>query len=291
MGTSTSNNGPSNNTPLLPSWAEPIDNQPVPNPPAPEPKEDNEEDNNHNQPDKDEIDKTPHQEILLTGNWGAAKKGLSGFIQNSSKQKFKSAAKSYVRTSGGAKGISKSVIAGKKTGIKLGRLLSSFSNVGVNNTFKEFFRLDIDGLSLESAINKIVEYLSPQDGTIEDSITTDAVTETLYEIYKDFDLSNNDLSVLDNITNENIQDMLSTYTSLYIYSKWVNEIGIVLENKRISESQIVKIERQMKEFIKDSINLEFSEIDFKNGSTFERNEIKRIMDDVFETAYQSLEAL
>lgn len=289
MGTSTSNNGPSNNTPLLPSWADPVENPTDSAPPSPD-SDGEEEDENQPTPKVDES-KPPRVEIPLSGKWKPAKDSLSKFVKNPSSSNFRSAAKSYVRNGGGAKGISKSIISGKKTGVRLGSLLFSFSNNGVGNTFREYFKLDFDGLSLESAINKIVDFLSPHDGTVEDSITTDAVTEALYEIYKDFDLSNKDLSVLDNITNENIKDILTSYASSYIYSKWINEIGIVLENKEISETQIVKIERQMKEFIKDSIKLEFSEIDFKNESTFEKNEIKRIMDDVFETAYQSLEEL
>ena len=39
------------------------------------------------------------------------------------------------------------------------------------------------------------------------------------------------------------------------HTKWINEIGIVLEKRDISEVHIIKIERQMKEFIKDSIKL------------------------------------
>lgn len=278
MGTSSSNNGPSNNTPLLPSWAEPNENPSSPD--------------IENQPNpKDDESNPPRVEIPLSGEWRPAKSSLSSFVREPSPNKFNSAAKSYVRAGGGAKSISKSIVSGKRAGIRLGSLLASFSNKGVGNTFRELFELDFGGLSLESAINKVVDYLSPQDGTIEDSITADAISETLYEIYKDFDLSNNDLSVLDNITNENIQDILSKYAASYIYSKWVNEIGIVLENKEISETQIVKIERQMKEFIKGSIKLEFSEINFKNESIIEKNEIRRIMDEVFETAYQSLEEL
>ena len=282
MGTSSSNNGPSNNTPLLPSWAEPMENPPLLDVDG--------EDENQPIPNDDES-KPYRVEIPLSGEWRPAKNSLSSFIKNPSASTFKSAAKSYVRAGGGAKSITKSIIAGKKAGVRLGSLLSSFSNSGVGNTFREYFNLDIDGLSLDSAINKIVDFLSPQDGTVEDSNTADAVAETLYEIYKDFDLSGNDLSVLDNITNENIQNILTSYVSSYIYTKWINELGIVMENKEISATLIVRIERQMKEFIKDSIKLEFSEIDFKNESTFEKNEIRRIMDYVFETAYQSLEAL
>ena len=293
MGTSTSNNGPSNNTSLLPSWAEPASDPTEQNLPLPDAEgEEGVESETENQPTSEyDVSRPPIVDIPLSGEWKPAKNSLSSYGKNPSSAKFKSAAKSYVRSGGGAKGISKSIVSGKKAGIRLGSILSSFSNNGVGNTFREYFKVDFDGLSLESAINKIVDFLSPHEGTVEDSITTDAVTETLYEIYKEFDLSNNDLSVLDNITNENIQDILTSYASSYIYSKWINEIGIVLENKEISETQIVNIERQMKEFIKDSIKLEFSEIDFKNESTFEINQIKKIMDDVFETAYQSLEAL
>lgn len=292
MGTSTSNNGPSNNTTLLPSWAQVPENQSPPNPPLPEPNDNDGDENSNNPPIQNNDGNRPQQlEVPLSGDWRPARVGLSSFAKNPNASKFSSAAKSYVRSSGGSKGISKSIISGNRTGIKFGQLLSSFSNNGANNTFRELFNLDIQGLSLEIAINKIVDFLSPKDGTVEDSITSNAVIETLYEIYKDFNLSINDLSVLDSITNENIQDILTRYASSYIYSKWINEIGIVLENKEISEVLIVKIERQMKEFIRDSIKLEFSEINFKSESTFEKNKIQRIMSEVFETAYKALEEL
>ena len=46
--------------------------------------------------------------------------------------------KSYIRSSGGSKSISKSVIHGKKTAARLSLFFSSIGAIGVQETFRSF---------------------------------------------------------------------------------------------------------------------------------------------------------
>jgi hypothetical protein len=287
MGTTTSNNGPSSNTPLEPSWANEPSDADV------EPSTDGTLKDDNNSPDietQDEQSESKLPIVLTSGEWRAPKLNLTKYAKNPTVGNLKSAAKSYVRASGGSKGISKSVVSGKQAAARLGGFLSSISTEGLKSTFDKFNLGEIEGLSAEVAINKIVAYLSPSGGTNEDAIVQVAIVDTLSKLYEDYGLEENDLTSLENLSNEDIQNLMLYYTSSFIYTKWFHELGLKIEDKNISASEVLLLEKRAKDFIHSTVKFEFGEVELTKYD-FKASEIKDMIDNIFETAYTFIEEL
>lgn len=293
MGTTTPNTGPSNNTPLEPSWANDPFNGELPVGGGPQDggnSSDSETQDVVADSSQDEINDTEIPKVLNTGDWRAPKLYLTNYAKNPSSGNLKSAAKSYVRASGGSKGISRSVVTGKRTAARLGGFLSSIVTEGLSNTFGKLNLGQIVGLSAEAAINKMVAYLSPSGGTNEDTIAQVAIVDTLSKLYEDFGLEENELTSLENLSNSDIQNLMLYYTSSFIYTKWFHELGLKIEDKNISASKVVLLEKRAKDFIHSTVKYEFGDINLTN-SDFQASIIRNMIDDIFETAYTFIEEL
>lgn len=278
MGTSSSNDGPKGNTPLLPDW---IDNENDDN--SVNPNDGNNNTENQNQNNQNTV-------IPLTGTWSGAKRSLGGFSKNPSKVNFKRAAKAYVKASGGARNIANSARHGKIVAGQFISFLNDIRNDGLNKTYEKFGFGKISGDSVEQVFNNLAEVLSSGGGTDEETIARNAVIEALAKIYEDFDLGNNSIESLDNLTVEQTETYLEYYLTSYIYERWLQELGIKIEEKDINPADVVKAEKNAFDFIQSSVNLKFDDY---NLTTFDyRSDTgKAIMDEIFIQAYSLIEAL
>lgn len=273
MGTSSSNYGPSKNTPLLPDW--------------------NENDSGKNQDDNANSESTQNNDngdAPFSGNWSGARRSLGNFSTNPSRTNFNRAARSYVKASGGAKNVAKSAHYGKVSAGKVVAFLNGIRQSGIGGTSDNLGIGNIQEQSIEQIFNKLADSLSSSGGTDEETIARNAVVEALGKIYEDFDLENNSLDSLNQITEEQSSQYLEYYISAYIYERWLHELGVKMEQKDISSSEIINAERIAYDFIQSSVNLN---IDEYNISTFDYNSTvgKGIIDDVFVQAYTIIEEL
>ncbi len=278
MGTSSSNAGPKGNTPLLPDW---IDNEKDDN--SVNPNDGNNNTENQNQDNQNTV-------IPLTGTWSGAKRSLGNFSNNPSKVNFKRAVKAYVKASGGARNIANSARHGKIVAGQFISFLNDIRNDGLNKTYEKFGFGKISGDSVEHIFNNLAEVLSSGGGTDEETIARNAVVEALAKIYEDFDVENNSIEALDNLTEEQTETYLEYYLTSYIYERWLQELGIKIEEKDINPADVVKAEKNAFDFIQSSVNLKFDDY---NLTTFDyRSDTgKAIMDEIFIQAYSLIEAL
>lgn len=291
MGTSKSNNGPSNKTPLLPSWvpdiAEPNDN----------PTTGDNEDGEEQKIEPSEKDEAGHFNMpenkpsaKLTGDWGSARRNLTKFINDSTSANLKNAVKSYIRASGGKNNITKSVIIGRRTAQNFGSFLSGISRAGIRDTLSKLNIKDWAGLPAEVIFNKISDLLAPKGNTAEEAIARAAFVDAMTKLYNDFQLDVKPISSLENLSYDYIGDALIYYTSSYIFERWIYELGLKLEDKEINQAKVVNLENQARDFINASVKYEFQKIDLSNLD-FNGPEGKQIITDIFKTAYILLEDL
>jgi hypothetical protein len=281
MGTSSSNKGPKPNIPLLPDWSDSESDNDLAN--DQDTTETPESDNN-------DVKVKPNNEIPLTNNWAGAKRSLSAFSLSPTRGNFNRAASSYVRASGGAINAGKSAIHGK---IVAGKVITFFNEVrqnGIGQTYENLGFGKISGDSIEEIFNNLAQSLSSNGGTDEETIARNAVIEALSLVYEDFDLDNNSIENLDQLTEQNIENYLEYYLTSYIYERWLHELGVKIEEKDISASEAVKVEREAFDFIQSSVSLNFEGYklaDFNYNSP----QGKAIMDDIFYQAYTIIETL
>lgn len=270
MGTSSSNNGPSGPIPLLPDW--------------------NENDSDQNQDNNDNSESGKKNVVPLTSNWSGAKRSLGNFSKNPTRTNFNRAARSYVKASGGSRNVAQSAHYGKVSAGKVVTFLNDVRQAGIGGVSDSLGLGDIQEQSVEQIFNKLADSLSSSGGTDEETLARNAVIEALGKIYEDFDLENNSLESLNQVTEEQSQQYLEYYISAYVYERWLHELGVKMEEKEISSSQIVNAEKIAYDFIQSSVNLK---LDDYNLSAFDYSTPlgKAIVDEVFIQAYTIIEEL
>ena len=277
MGTSASGTGPKGKTPLLPSWATDSDNAP-------------ETDEKNNQQSDDTLNETVDSkpETVPTQKLSGTKSILTRISNGGGGSSFKTFAKSYIKSSGGSRAATKSSIAGINVGRNYLGFLSGVSKEGFNETLQKYDLSDCIGKSSEEVIAKIADRIAPTGSTNDEAIARAAIMITFDRLYEKILDSGRDIESLDSINSETLSDTVVEFVSAYIFKKWVYEAGIALERNDLSESEAIKLENEMRFFIRDEVKNGFKKADISKID-LAQGEGKKIIEDIFELAYSTLE--
>ena len=250
MGTSASGTGPKGKTPLLPSWATDSDNAP-------------ETDEKNNQQSDDTLNETVDSkpETVPTQKLSGTKSILTRISNGGSGSSFKTFAKSYIKSSGGSRAATKSSIAGINVGRNYLGFLSGVSKEGFNETLQKYDLSDCIGKSSEEVIAKIADRIAPTGSTNDEAIARAAIMITFDRLYEKILDSGRDIESLDSINSETLSDTVVEFVSAYIFKKWVYEAGIALERNDLAESEAIKLENEMRFFIRDEVKNGFKKAD------------------------------
>ena len=277
MGTSASGTGPKGKTPLLPSWATDSDNAP-------------ETDEKNNQQSDDTLNETVDSkpETVPTQKLSGTKSILTRISNGGGGSSFKTFAKSYIKSSGGSRAATKSSIAGINVGRNYLGFLSGVSKEGFNETLQKYDLSDCIGKSSEEVIAKIADRIAPTGSTNDEAIARAAIMIAFDRLYEKILDSGRDIESLDSINSETLSDTVVEFVSAYIFKKWVYEAGIALERNDLSESEAIKLENEMRFFIRDEVKNGFKKADISKID-LAQGEGKKIIEDIFELAYSTLE--
>jgi len=271
MGTSKSNSGLRRNTPLLPDYAPPPNSDDSPRPPD----------------DEADGDTEP-----TSGDWSNAKAALTAVTKANSggdrRKRMTAAARTYVSGSGGSRRLQQSSIGGRQVGRNLGRILFTITSNGVDSALAEEGLSNLIGQRTEIVFAMLANQLSSNGGTVEETIANIAVVEALSFLYEEFNLDSNDLTTLDSLTEDQANEVIQVYISTYIFERWIHELGRKIEDSELSESQVVELEDEIREFIQQSVKLNFRDVPLKSMK-FDRGNDKKTIDEIFKQAYKMLE--
>ena len=284
MGTSSSFKGPKNKTPLLPSWAPP--------PPNIESKESNQTEaggDSDRQPDAVPIPGIPLPETvpLVSGSWRTAKGQMTRYVKTGDRTALRKAGQAYVKALGGKSGASRSAISGHAGLASFGGFLGNVVRNGINTTLTKYNLSQFIGHTAEETLAAIIDQIAPSGATNEEAITRKAMLETMEYLYSIMDLENQGISALDAMPEDKIRDCMIYCVSAYIYERWLNQLSLAIEEKTISESEAVYLEKDVKDYVFEMVKTDLSSIDVLNRD-FNEEESKNIIENIFETAYSTL---
>jgi hypothetical protein len=239
MGTSSSYGGPKGKNPLLPNDFD--DNEtPSDNPAA-----------QHIQPSED-TEKNPNT-IL----WQNAKTQISKLIKNSNRNTI-SALSSYVKAHGGTNSAASSATSGRMTTVKLGRVLSSISSQGIQNTLKQF-KIEFMGRSVDEVLGDLINKIAPTPNTKEDTVARNALLDALEILYEEVDENNDDINFLDNLDEEKFNAVMNKYIASYIFQRFLNDLESRFEEYAQNEGSALNIENEIKEYISGVVDNELKD--------------------------------
>lgn len=266
MGTSSIYDGPKDKNPLLPEGFE-----------------------DEYDPSKQEItdDDQEPSEPSLDFPWQATKKSMSQFINGSSQNKGK-IARNYVRALGGATSAAKSAKAGKSSTIQLGRFLSDIINEGIEKTLS---RLEIDfrGKSVESLFSELVNVVAGNSNSKEDIAAKNASMEALSELYEFLVENDMDIRQLEKMDENLINKVMKTFVNSYLIERLLKDLQSRFEKYAGDLSTAVAKEKEVKEYITESVAVKLDQVRF-NNLDFRNKNIDQIVESIYRDCYEVLEA-
>ncbi len=266
MGTSSSYGGPSDRTPLLPAWALP----PVVAPPEEQPPEvpaGPEETPADAAPVTNDPVDNPQPAMAPpltgpTGTWKSARIGFGKAVASRTPQSFRNAARAYARASRGGGSGATGARSGKQAMAALGGFLSAAAGQGLQRALEGLGLGSVVGRDVSEVLAAISNALAPDGATKEEAAARDAVNEAIETLYERFLSEGRDLTALETMGPTDIAAAIAACVESYIYNRWLGDLGVRIEQKAVSAAQAVRIERDVRAFIHETVRLDMSRVDF-----------------------------
>jgi len=278
MGTSASNAGPKGKTPLLPNWVNDKPNTDIEDIPS----------TDKPKPDQDKIAVKDDSISSQTNSWNSAKTAIKKYTNDKTKQNLKKSGRSYVKTYGGFKSAARASARGIDYGYTFASFLGGFVQKGYEQNLKQYGLDDCIGKSSEEVLAKIADKIAPIGSTNDDAIARAAIMDTLDTLYEKIISNDEDIDSLGSLSEDGLKEAVIEYTSNYIYKKWVYELGLALEKNNLSEKAVIRLENEIRTFIKSEVLLALKDKDIK-VLDLAAGEGKKIIQNIFELAYQTIE--
>lgn len=224
------------------------------------------------------------------GDLGSARKYMTKFTTGGGGAgRARTVGKSYVKGRGGASGATKSATSGRAATAKLGGFLSSVARNGWQATARAMGLEQYVGKSINATLAGIVNVLAPNGALVEESAARTAVNQAMYELYDKFDLGDGDLTKLDNLDESTVRDVMQSSVATYIYTRWLGELGDRIESKSVSDDQAVKLEREVKDYVRETVKLDMTKVNVL-ALDWGGQEGQKFVERIFLEAYGFLEA-
>jgi hypothetical protein len=270
MGTSGSYPGPGNRSPLLPPWADEGNPEPFPNPspqpypeiPSPPPDRNRNPDQGTQPPPSDVPNTIPYTYVLnqpnLGGNyWPNTSRQFTKYARGGGGISLGKALKSYTRSKGGPQRAARVARAGRLSTTKLGGFLSTTATRGIIAASEDLGLSEtIIGMPVELALASILDAIVPEGATLDESAARQAINATLEEIYKRYQLDDGDISKLEAIDNKIAGELVVFSVVSYISERILQDLGTSFENGKISIDEVIKLEREVFPYIRETVKLE-----------------------------------
>lgn len=277
MGTSASNTGPNNKSPLLPPWAEQSD--PVQVGTGDGGNQDGDDD--HQVPDdtesSSEIDNEKVQEqitgpipnIPSPNRLAGARRSFGDYAKpNGSISSLRGSLKKYSSSSGGGSGTSRRLASGITAGTGL---LGIMQGDSVNVNGRTLSLSDLNGLSTDQAIDRISEHLTPENGDA-DPVRL-ALDFALAEVLSEEDSFDDSM-----FTDEVIQETISCYLTDLIFQDVVNGMGKAWFHAE-HPSRHHRMEEELRDLIKVITQSKVEKVTNDNGRKISQVNITKIQID------------
>lgn len=297
MGTSNSNPGPGNNTPLVPDWLDPDgppipempggQPQPIPIPPDTEPSPYPEAPDAKPQPEPEIPSITPPSVQPPPNRFRTARTYLSRFASSggSETNSLSRGVSHYVATSsGGSHQAARRMGSSRQSGRKLLGFLRDTIDRGVEKALEALQLDSLAGHPIEEVFLGMIDYICPDGGNVDEGIARDAFIETIV------DLAENGIADLDTLNSDQMQTVFELYTTHTIESRMINDIGAKAIQFPSDAHAALRIQTQLRDFIRRGVADALSNARDTMLYLTQRS-VQRFVDQIYEAAFDVLRSL
>ncbi|HXQ33765.1 MAG TPA: Qat anti-phage system associated protein QatB [Anaerolineales bacterium] len=258
MGTSSSSGGPTDNSPLLPPWADPLppfDDLPLDGVPSPDIGTQPYVDAAPNSPASDQIPQSG------PASWTSAKGALSRLARGTSSASFAPSFRKYVGARGGSRAAAHTAFSGRAVTGAFGGFLANVVRDGIGEAADALGLRDVLGRDAEFVLATFIDLLSPDGALLEDAATRKALIETTFEMFDRFNVQERGIEALNDLDAEGMKEIVCLYVTNYIYERFLMEMANCIERGLLSEADANALTDQGKEFVEGEVRFDLSEVD------------------------------
>jgi hypothetical protein len=278
MGTSASNQGPKNINSLLPPWAPELEDDgcdvpddvfsppleepaaPEDTPGAPPPASD--------QPPEDAPAPPGPPSSPPSLSWSSPKTLLgklasSGRTGSAATREIRTIGRKFVRAHGRAGAAANASRSGRRTAINIGGVLGEIARRGVAETFRRLGLETYLGQSPRVLLAALAEAITPTGALAEAAIARAAAVDALVDLFKRYDVEGRGAEALNALDSPGIAATMQHFVAAYINGRLVNALSIKIEEEALSAQHAVRLERDIKEFVMQTVRLDFGEQDLR----------------------------
>lgn len=201
---------------------------------------------------------------------------------------FKKAARDYVKRTGGHKKATLASGAGISAGSNYLGFFADVASGGIEKTLRDHDLADCIGKSTEEVFAKIANKIAPTGATNDEAIARTAVMMAFDKLCEKLIENEQDITALDQLDVGTLKETVIEFVSAYIFKKWVYEAGLALERNDLSERDAIELEKEMRDFVADEVRSSLGKMDVKTLD-ITQGEGKKVIEDVFDLAYSTLE--
>lgn len=150
-----------------------------------------------------------------------------------------------------------------KTGQRLGAFLAGVAGRGLDTTLDFFLLGDLVGATANEVLVELVDYLSGNGATLDESVARNALSEVLAELFTDLDDGYEELREKwdEQLDPGQITTLMSVFFSQCIFQKFSSDLGDRIESNAVSASEVARIEQEVLSYIREMVRFELGEID------------------------------
>lgn len=282
---------------MLPKWAQGGGQGPSPGSPAPAPPDPA---SDHPAPPKSRPPDATAGEVQAQQAEPAVFPKLSGIPWKLARRAMTTAAKAgatmaglrtagrrYVSAKGGAKKATSTASAGRATTARIGNFVSDIASRGFTDAARAIGLQSTVGQKADVVLAAVINAIAPSGTTNDDAIARRAASETIRELFEKRGVEQAGLDALNAMTPADVTDTIELSVAAYIYERWLFDLSQKIEQNAVSEADAVKLERDVKDFVKGLVKLKLNgdqalQLDWDGAQG------KKFVQEIYEAAYKLL---
>ncbi len=267
MGTSASNSGPKDKTPLLPSWAQgtaqagtavsaatPSDAG-TPDSSSSQVAPGNSNSTQSSQGQEHDLP-TVTAAAVKNNPWQLARRAMTSATRGGGQSyQLQTAGRRYVSAKGGAKKAAETASGGRGATARIGSFISDVASIGFAEATRALGLQSIVGQKVDTVLAAIINAIAPAGANNDDAIARRAASETLRELFEKYEVQQAGLDALDAMTEKDVADSIERSVANYVYQRWLFDLSQRIEQNAVSETDAVKLERDVKDFVTGLVKL------------------------------------
>jgi hypothetical protein len=180
---------------------------------------------------------------------------MSAYASRGGKGRLRTAARRYVRARGGSKRAAASAVGGQAATAGLGGFLADVANRGFTEATNALGLADLLGQPVEAVLAAVLSAIAPDGATADDTTARRADGDALAVLFQQFKVQEGGLAKLNAMDASAVKEAIQASVASYIYHRWLLDLGKRVEERAVSPRQAVKLERDVKEHVKNLVKI------------------------------------